>query len=108
MTKTENVATTTQAQHINPVQDQMVRAVSARAEAEKRAKIAAAVQKLADVANASNVELSFSVDQSSDQIVVKVTDANTGKVIRQIPSEEMLRLSRNIKEMIGLFYDHSA
>jgi flagellar protein FlaG len=108
MTKTESVPKTTQAPHTNPIQDQMLRAVTARAETEKRAKIAAAVQKLVDVANASNVELSFSVDQSSEQIVVKVTDANTGKVIRQIPSEEMLRLSRNIKEMIGVFYDHSA
>jgi flagellar protein FlaG len=108
MTKTETVTKTLQTPHPNPVQDRMLRDVAAKADKEKRAKVEAAVKKLADVVNAGSIELSFSVDQSSDQIVVRVTDANTGKVIRQIPSEEMLRLSRNIKEMIGLFYDHSA
>jgi len=40
--------------------------------------------------------LHFSVDQDSEQIVIKVMDSATGQIIRQIPSEEMLRLAREL------------
>jgi flagellar protein FlaG len=48
------------------------------------------------LAQQSGRELNFSVDQESDQLVIKVMDSGTGKVIRQIPSEEMLRLAREL------------
>ena len=41
-------------------------------------------------------ELNFSVDQETDRIVVTVLDEATGDIIRQIPSEEMLRLARQM------------
>jgi flagellar protein FlaG len=49
--------------------------------------------------------LDFSVDASTRQIVVRVTDKNTNQVIRQIPSEEMLRVSQRIAELLGVVYD---
>jgi flagellar protein FlaG len=35
-------------------------------------------------------------------MVIKVVDKNSGEVIRQIPSAEMLRLRENMTEMAGL------
>lgn len=46
--------------------------------------------------------LSFSIDQDSKRVVVKLIDNTTQDVIRQIPSEEFLRMSRAIQQMQGL------
>lgn len=44
-------------------------------------------------------ELNFSVDEELGRTVVRVIDENTGDVIRQIPSEDMLELARNLAEI---------
>lgn len=46
--------------------------------------------------NNSNVE--FSIDKDTKQTVIKVVESQTGKVIRQFPSEEILAVSRMIGE----------
>lgn len=61
--------------------------------------IAAAVEGLSDFAKTTNRQLNFSIDEGTDKQVVKVTDAESGKVIRQIPSEEILRLSERLREL---------
>ena len=53
-------------------------------------------------------KLSFSVDKETRQTVIKVMDSRTGEVIRQIPSEEMLRISQRITELLGVLTDHAA
>lgn len=40
-------------------------------------------------------QLRFHVDDASGRIVVSVVDAETGERIRQIPSEELMRLARH-------------
>lgn len=47
----------------------------------------------------SNRNLEFSVDASTNRQVVKLKDADTGDVIRQFPSEEMLAISRAIDQV---------
>jgi flagellar protein FlaG len=44
----------------------------------------------------SGRSLNFSVDSSTGRTVIAVRDANTGALIRQIPSEEALRLATSI------------
>jgi flagellar protein FlaG len=44
-------------------------------------------------------ELNFSVDESLGKTIVTVLDQATGDVIRQIPTEDMLELSRNLSEI---------
>lgn len=45
-----------------------------------------------------NRNLSFSVDQNTQRSVVTVTEADSGDVIRQIPSDEVLRLAERLRE----------
>jgi flagellar protein FlaG len=52
--------------------------------------------------------LDFSVDDSSGQVVVKVIDGESGKLIRQIPSEELLRLSERLEDMRSLLFKAQA
>lgn len=58
-----------------------------------------AVEDLSDFAKTTNRQLNFSIDEGSDKQVVKVTDAESGEVIRQIPSEEILKLSERLQEL---------
>lgn len=55
-----------------------------------------AVEKLQTYAEQLNRDLEFSVDDSSGRTVVTVRDGSTEEVIRQIPSEEALRLAGDI------------
>lgn len=43
--------------------------------------------------------LKFSVDNDAGRIVISVTDKETDELVRQIPSEEVLELARNLQEM---------
>ncbi|WP_100655844.1 flagellar protein FlaG [Alteromonas flava] len=45
-----------------------------------------------------NRNLSFSVDQDTQRSIVTVTEADSGDVIRQIPSDEVLRLAERLRE----------
>jgi flagellar protein FlaG len=49
---------------------------------------------------ASN-NLRFSVDDDTGQTIVRVTDVQTGELIRQIPSEEMVALAKALDRMQG-------
>jgi len=52
-----------------------------------------------------NVNLDFSVHQDTGQIMVTVTDKETGKIIREIPPREILDLTAKLEEMIGIIFD---
>ncbi|MEA2094768.1 MAG: flagellar protein FlaG [Pseudomonadota bacterium] len=52
--------------------------------------------------------LRFSIDNNSGRTVVRVVDTETDEVIRQIPSEEMLTVIRNISEIVGKIFDEVA
>jgi flagellar protein FlaG len=43
-----------------------------------------------------NLEFEFSMDTDTKKTVVKVTDRQTGELVRQIPSEETVAIARSI------------
>lgn len=43
--------------------------------------------------------LSFSVDDISGRSIIKVTDVQTEQLIRQIPSEEVIKVAQDIKRL---------
>jgi flagellar protein FlaG len=57
-----------------------------------------AVIQLNDFVQNMQRNLQFSIDKESGTMVVKVIDAKSEKVIRQMPSEETLRLARSLAE----------
>ena len=46
-------------------------------------------------------ELRFSIDEETGITMVKIIDRETGDLIRQIPSEEMLQIAKSIDQMRG-------
>lgn len=67
-----------------------------RREASEQA-IEDAVSDISDFVQAQRRNLDFSFNEDVNRSVVKVTDTETGDLIRQIPSEEVLALSERIR-----------
>lgn len=57
------------------------------------------VQKLQEFSKLQGWTVNFSVEKDLDQVVIKVVDAETKSMIRQIPSEELLAISKRIKDL---------
>jgi flagellar protein FlaG len=51
------------------------------------------------------VGLQFSVHEETGKTVIKVINKDTGKLIRQIPSKEMLNLAAKMEDMMGILFD---
>ena len=80
-------------------------------QAEERAsvqQVESAVSKISDFVQNFQRDLQFSVDKDSDRLVVKVVDSETQEVIRQIPSEEMLRIARSLDSSESLILREQA
>lgn len=74
-----------------------------------------ALSEVNEFVQARNKQLNFSIDEDSGRQVVKVTDSESGDVIRQIPTEEVLDLSRRIQDLqmdvgsaVGMFFNKQA
>ncbi|MBX6317769.1 flagellar protein FlaG [Pigmentiphaga sp.] len=52
--------------------------------------------------------LTFSIDEDSGTVVVKIIDGDTQDVIRQIPSEEALALARSLDKLEGVLLSRKA
>ncbi|MBK6972630.1 MAG: flagellar protein FlaG [Sterolibacteriaceae bacterium] len=61
-----------------------------------------AVKDIRKVVSAVASDLQFSVDKDSGRTMVRVVDAKTKEVIRQIPGEEVLAMRRALDKMKGL------
>ncbi|GBL04059.1 flagellar protein FlaG [Glaciecola sp. KUL10] len=58
-----------------------------------------AVAELSDFARQTNLKLAFSIDEQTDKSVVTVKDQESGDVIRQIPSQELLDIAAQMKQI---------
>ncbi len=55
-----------------------------------------------------DIQLHFQEDKDTGDFVVQVKDGKTGKVIRQIPPEELLRLRGKLEEFKGILFNKKA
>ena len=53
-------------------------------------------------------DLKIQVHNPTGDIMVKVISKKDGKIIREIPSEELLDLAAKMEEMIGVLYNENA
>ncbi|MFP3960233.1 MAG: flagellar protein FlaG [Spirochaetaceae bacterium] len=54
-----------------------------------------------------NRELKFTVNRDLGDVVVKVIDTTTDKVIKELPPEALQRLHVRIRETLGLLFDET-
>ncbi len=58
------------------------------------------VDELNNKFNLLDTKIELQLDKATKEIVVKIVDKNTGKIIRQIPPEELLKISSAFKEIL--------
>jgi flagellar protein FlaG len=70
--------------------------------------LAAAVNLLNEQMVSTKRGLGFSFDNATNGPVIKVSNTNTGEVIRQIPTEDVLHMAHKIDELKGILYNKVA
>ena len=77
---------------------------------EERARVSQAaiedtVRKINAVLDTLSVQAEFQVHEDIDVIQVRVVDRNTGKLVREIPADDVINRLRKFKELTGLLFD---
>ncbi len=67
-------------------------------ESNEQQEIEATLREFEQQAQMVQRELRFSIDRDSGKTVIKVMDASTQELVRQIPSDEALRFARKLSE----------
>ncbi len=97
---------------VSAVADTAQAKVAAEQQAEQqpasRAELETAMSNIQEFVQSVRRDLNFSLDEGNGRVVVKVTDATSGDVIRQIPSEEALKLAENLTEVRSLLFTAEA
>lgn len=91
-----------------PPEDSAEAAKAAEATKDSAENLAAQVHKLNEYAQQMKRDIEFSVDEESNRTIVRVRDAETGEVIRQLPAEEILRIAERLADAEGLLVREQA
>jgi|GEM_PF-1863459 len=92
-----------------PMEQEAVRKEKEEQDPKKQAeKVSEAVDKLNKTAIIFDRSLSFQVHDKTRETMVTVTDANTGKTIREIPAKEVLDLVSKMNDYLGMLFDKKA
>lgn len=73
--------------------------------APNRDEIEKMVREIQSSTQAIDKRLKFSVNEELNRIVVKVIDANTDKVIKELPPDSLQRIQARMREAIGMLLD---
>lgn len=63
------------------------------------------VMEVQDYLKDFNIQLDYRVEKKTGDLVVQVRDRSSGEVIRQIPSDALLKLREKLKELRGVLFD---
>ena len=66
------------------------------------------LQEINKVMDALSISVQFQVDPGYKDAIIKVVDQQSGKVIRQFPSEDVVRISKALDNLKGLLFAQSA
>ena len=98
----------TQRQPVEPQNNERYQEQAKQTQEVSAEKLEAAIDRLNEMMKSGQRSLNFSVDSSSEKVVVQVRDLSTDQVIRQIPNEEALRFAESLDRMMGLIFSEEA
>lgn len=98
---TGNQATGNQESSNRPEQNKDAGALDQKAD---RDRLEDSVSQLKDLVQSVQRDLQFSIDDFSGRTVITVLDSKTEEIIRQIPSDEVLALAKNIASLKGVLF----
>ncbi|QID17323.1 flagellar protein FlaG [Nitrogeniibacter mangrovi] len=91
--KSQSVANTASAQR--PVEDGKTTAINSNNEALREA-----LERAQTAITPKSVDITFTMNDKADAVVVKIIDRDSEEVIRQIPSDEFLKIAEKLNEQI--------
>lgn len=96
-------------QPVNPVEQQAAKAeAEAKDPAAQREKLDEAIDKLNRTAMVFDRSIRFQIHDATKETMVAVIDRNTDRVIREIPSKEILDFMAHMRDYLGLLFDKKA
>ena len=66
-----------------------------------------AIQKLNEMMRESSRDLNFSMDETTDRVVITVKNSNTGEIVRQIPDATLLRMASHLENLKGVLHNET-
>ena len=75
---------------------------------DQKRQVEAAVKAVKEFIQPMASNLAFEMDDDSGRTVIKITEASSGELIRQIPSEEMLEIAKALDRLQGLLVKQKA
>ena len=85
--------------------DKAASAMELAADSHSPQRLAELVDMLQKAIPAKSNSLRFRIDEVLDRPVVSVIDEKSGELIRQLPSDEVIRAAHNIEKMRGIIFD---
>ncbi len=67
-----------------------------------------ALKNLREYAGWGNFNIGFSIDEQTGSLVIKIIDRDTGEMLRQIPTDQILALRSHLQKMLKAVLDHLA
>jgi flagellar protein FlaG len=58
-----------------------------------------------EISDSLNLDVKFAYNEKIDEVYINVTDKNTGKVIRKLPTEEAMKIKESMKDLVGVLFD---
>ncbi len=72
---------------------------------DQKEKLAESAKKFNEMSESLNLDVKFAYNDKIDQVYLNVIDKNTGRVIRKLPSEEAMKISESMKDLVGALLD---
>lgn len=63
------------------------------------------IQDVNEMRQGSTTHFEFKIHEKSGEVIVKLIDDETDEVVKEIPSEKMVELMSNLRELVGLCVD---
>jgi flagellar protein FlaG len=80
--------------------------LSSNSQVEYQSNVKEMTEKIQEYLDNRDVNIAFSTyGRKNEKISVTVTEKETGKVIREIPAEELQRLSLRMEELMGMIFN---
>jgi flagellar protein FlaG len=93
--------------HLIPIQVEKKPEAEQKIEDSSKEAVDRAVQVLEAYIDSNKRSLNISVHEGTGQIIVTVISEEDGKIIREIPSREILDHAAKMEELAGLLFDES-
>jgi flagellar protein FlaG len=81
---------------------------AAPAPAPKHDDVKEAVKHIQEFVNNVTTNVQFSVDNDTGRTIVSVVDAETKQIVRQIPTQEIMKIARALDRMQGILFSAKA